>query len=430
MAKGCVALKRHGAFMFLLVWLIVCFGGVAGAEEMTTLTFQIDSDMALDGFMAVAALAEQKLGIRIEYEMRVGGTEGDNIVKTRLASGDMADICGYNPGSLLNALHPEDYFADLSGYAWTDRLTGDYRDCVTSNGRLFGIPMTSKQAGAVIYSRRLYEKYGLEVPETWSEFIDNCNVLKQAGEIPVIGAFGDTWTSQVLFLGDYFNLLSGAPDFTREFEAGRAKYANTPSALRSFEKYSDLMGFYNEDYLATTYDDAVEMLAEGKGGHWFILTQCLSNVYSLYGKEAADSLGIFGVPADEGDTGLVIWMPTSMYANKNSENLDAVLRFFEFYLSDEALDAFVSAQLPEGPFCVKGYEAPEAAYRAVSEDMQTYFDRGLTHIAMEFETALKGANCMSICVEAASGQINAEEAARMYDEDCLKQAIQLGLDWR
>ena len=412
----------------MLLWM--CAGGAARAEALTTLTFQIDSDMSLDGFMAVAALAEEKLGIRIEYEMRVGGTEGDNIVKTRLASGDMADICGYNSGSLLNALHPEDYFADLSGYAWTDRLTGDYRSCVTSGGALFGIPMTSMQAGAVVYSRTLYEKYHLEVPGTWEAFIANCNVLKEAGEIPVIGAFGDTWTSQVLFLGDYFNLLSRAPDFTRAFEAGEAKYATTPSALRSFEKYADLIGLYNEDYLATTYDDAVEMLAEGKGGHWFILTQCLSNVYSLYGAEAVDSLGIFGVPADEGDAGLVVWMPTSMYANRNSENLDTVLRFFEFYLSDEALDAFVAAQPPDGPFCVKDYQAPRAGYRAVEEDMQAYFDAGLTHMAMEFETAVKGANCMGICVEAASGQINAEEAARMYDEDCLKQAIQLGLDWR
>ncbi len=422
-------MKRWIATALMLVLTLSC-GGAACAEEMTTLTFQIDSDMSLDGFKAMAALAEENLGIRIEYEMRVGGTEGDNIVKTRLASGDMADICGYNPGSLLNALHPKDYFVDLSHYGWTERLTEDYRACATSGDCLFGIPMTSMEAGAVIYSRTLYEKYGLEIPKTWNEFIANCNVLKQAGEIPVIGAFADTWTSQVLFLGDYFNLLSEAPDFARKFEAGAAKYADTPSALRSFEKYSDLIGLYNEDYLATTYDDAVDMLAEGRGGHWIILTQCLSNVYSLYGKEAVDSLGLFGIPSDEGDSGLVIWMPTSMYANKNSENLDAVLRFFEFYLTDEAMDAFVGAQLPEGPFCIEGYNPPRAAYRAVAEDMQAYFDAGLTHVAMEFETAVKGANCMGICLEAASGQINAYEAARMYDDDCKKQAIQLGLDWR
>ena len=423
-------MKRFMAFALLLGLILFNAGSPAHAEEMTTLTFQIDSDMSLDGFEAVAALAEQKLGIHIEYELRVGGTEGDNIVKTRLASGDMADICGYNPGALLNALHPEEYFADLSAYEWMDRLTDEYRACVTSGSHLFGIPMTTMQAGGVIYSRPLYEQYDLEIPKTWDEFIENCNILKQAGKVPVIGAFGDTWTSQVLFLGDYFNLLSGAPDFTRQFEAGTAKYADTPSALRSFGKYADLIGLYNEDYLATTYDDAIDMLAEGQCGHWFMLTQCLSNVYALYGQEAVDNLGLFGVPADQGETGLVFWMPISMYANVNSEKLDDVLRFFEFYLSDEALDAFVSAQLPDGPFCVKDYPLPDKAYRAVAEDMQAYFDAGLTHAAMEFETAVKGANCMGICVEAASGQINAEEAARMYDEDCLKQAIQLGLDWR
>ena len=42
------------------------------------------------------------------------GTEGDNLVKTRLATGDMNDIFFYNSGSLLQALHPADTLVDLS----------------------------------------------------------------------------------------------------------------------------------------------------------------------------------------------------------------------------------------------------------------------------------------------------------------------------
>ena len=62
--------------------------------------------------------------------------------------------------------------------------------------------------------------------------------------------------------------------------------------------------------------------------------------------------------------------------------------------------------------------------------MQTdYFDTGLNAVALEFQTAVKGANCASICQELASGQTTAEEAAAKYDEDCEKQAVQLGLDW-
>lgn len=42
----------------------------------------------------------------------------------------------------------------------------------------------------------------------------------------------------------------------------------------------------------------------------------------------------------------------------------------------------------------------------------------------------KGTNCEYICSEVATGQSTAEEAAKAYDEDCKKQATQLGLDWK
>ena len=60
----------------------------------------------MDGIDEVLAQAEQKLGIKVTYEKFSGGEEGDNIVKTRLAAGDMSDICLYNSGSLLMALNP------------------------------------------------------------------------------------------------------------------------------------------------------------------------------------------------------------------------------------------------------------------------------------------------------------------------------------
>ena len=50
----------------------------------------------------------------ITVETRPGGTDGDNLVKTRLATGDMNDIFWYNTGSLFQALHPSDTLVDLS----------------------------------------------------------------------------------------------------------------------------------------------------------------------------------------------------------------------------------------------------------------------------------------------------------------------------
>lgn len=396
--------------------------------EEATITLMIDTDMTDAGLLAVCDLAKEKLGITVEVEYRVGGTDGDNLVKTRLASGDMTDICAYNSGALLSALNPSEYFADLSDDEWiASRLDATYASTVTVNDVLYGVPACASQAGAVLYNKDIYEEYGLEVPTTWDEFLENCQVLQDAGETAVIGSFADSWTTQVVFLGDNANLMALDPDFATNLTNGEDTYAGNEYALASFQKCVDLNQYYNSDYLATSYDDACDMLYNGDGAQWICLTQALSNIYELYGDTS--SIGVFAIPTTEGDTYLTTWMAATLYLNKNSENYDAALRFMEFYISDEALDCYTETILPDGPYCINGYELPDNAYPAVAEDMQAYFDSGMTGLAMEFLTDIKGSNCMQITQEAGSGQTTAEEAAAKYDSDCLLQAQQLGYEW-
>ncbi len=402
----------------------------AGDYAGTTLTILIDTDTTDAGFLAVAELAEQELGITIEVEYRVGGSDGDNLVKTKLSSGDMADLCLYNSGALLSALNPSEYFYDLSEIeSIMERLDATYVSTVTIDGATYGVPWSSSQAGAVMYNKEIYAEYGLEVPTTWDEFIANCEVLQAAGETAIIGSFSDSWTSQVIFLGDNANVMNLDPDFATNLTAGTDTYAGNEYALRSFEKMAELTAYYNSDYLSTTYDDACDMLIEGQGAMWICLTQALSNMYELYGDEV-NNIGVFAIPADNAeDTMLTTWMPSSIYVNKNGSNVEAALAFIEFYISDAALDCYTSVILPDGPYCITGYELPDNAYTAVAEDMQAYFDAGTTGLAMEFLTDVKGSSCMEICQECGSGQTTAEEAAAKYDADCLLQAQQLGYEW-
>lgn len=396
--------------------------------EEDTITMLVDTDTTMAGIQAVCELAKEKLGITVEIETRVGGSDGRNIVKTRLASGDMADICCFNSGCLLEELNPEEYFIDISDESWTEKFEDTFRSAASVDGKLYGVPLTSTSAGLVLYNRDIYEEYQLEVPKTWEEFMKNCDILKEAGETALIGTFGTMWTAQVPYLGDNYNVIVQEPDFPKEFEAGRAKYATTPVARRSFEKLAETTEYYNEDYMATTYDDGCDMLVNGDGVHWIVLSQALSNIYELYGEEV-NKIGGFAVPGDDAEhNGLTVWMPSALYGNKNSEHIDSVKRFLESYASDEALAAYSEQILPEGPYAIKGVELPENTYTAV-QDMMTYYDSGNVGTAMEFLCSIKGANCGAICQECVSGQITGEEAAKKYDDDCRKQALQLGIQW-
>ncbi|MDD3361226.1 MAG: ABC transporter substrate-binding protein [Hespellia sp.] len=386
------------------------------------------SNSSMDGINAVVDAAEKELGIEVDVEQVPGGEDGDNVVKTRLASGDMTDLLSYNCGSLLASLNPSEYFADItSDYA--DKLDENFVEAAGVDGTLYGIPASASQAGAVLYNLDMYEKYNLEIPKTWDEFLANCDVLREAGETAVLGTDGDSWTSQVPYLGDQYNVQAADANFAEDFEAGKTKYATSEAGLESFQKIEDLIPYMNEDHMATTYDDGCDIMMEDGAAHWIILTSALSNMYELY-EDDVNKLGCFAVPGrDAENCGLTVWEPNAIYMNKDTDNSDAVKAFMDFYVSDAGLDAFTGAELPNGPYCIKGYELPEECYTAVKQMQADYFDTGLNSVALEFQTAVKGSNCAAICQELASGQTTAAEAAAKYDEDCKKQAVQLGLNW-
>lgn len=396
-----------------------------GGEEISILWI---SNSSMDGIYALIDAAEEALDIKVELEQVPGGEDGDNVAKTRLASGDMADLLSYNCGSLLASLNPAEYFEDITA-DFGDKLDESFINAASVDGTLYGIPATASQAGAVLYNIDMYEKYNLEIPKTWEEFLANCDVLKEAGETAVLGTDGDSWTSQVPYLGDHYNVAAVDADFAAEFEAGNAKYADSEAGLASFQKIEDLIPYMNEDHMATTYDDGCDIMMEDGAAHWIILTSALSNMHELYGDDV-NKLGCFAIPGTDAENcGLTVWEPNAIYMNKNTEHAEAVKAFMEYYISKEGLDAFTAAELPNGPYCVKGYELPEECYTAVKQMQTDYFDTGLNAVALEFQTAVKGSNCASICQELISGQTNAAEAAAKYDEDCKKQAVQLGLDW-
>lgn len=417
--------------MAMVTGMLAAGAVVVSADDEKELTLLVDTTNAANaGFLAIVDKAQEELGIKVNVETRPTGTEGDNVVKTRLASGDMADLCVYNSGALLNSLNPSSYFMDISGEDFMDQVDDLYKDAVSVDGATYGIPFATSRGEAIIYNKEMYEKYNLEVPKTWDEFIANCDVLKEAGETAILGTFADAWTSQIAFLGDAYNLLTAVPDFAEKFDAGEDKWATTDEALRSFEKLAATTPYYNEDYLSMTYDEGCETMVDGGAGHWFIMSNALSAMYSLCeDMDTVNKLGMFAIPGDDASVnGITMWYPVAIYGNKNSEKQDTILEFMKFYISETALDAYCEATLPDGPFCVKDYKMTVDSYDAVS-DIQSYIDEGNYKPALEYISQVKGSDCPAICQELASGQTEAAEAAEKYDADCAKAATQLGLDW-
>src|SRR5262245_5620922 len=78
-------------------------GGSAAGTTITFLTDNGDTTVA-SAKAIVEAFQSANPGITVKLDSRPGGSDGDNLVKTRLSTGDMAEVFEYNNGSLLQAL--------------------------------------------------------------------------------------------------------------------------------------------------------------------------------------------------------------------------------------------------------------------------------------------------------------------------------------
>jgi raffinose/stachyose/melibiose transport system substrate-binding protein len=424
--------KRLPILVILLMCALIAFAG-SGRDDTggagvsgETISVLWTRNTLQNGHEPIFEAIEKKFNIKTELEIRMSGAEGETIVKTRLAAGDMADIFIYNTGSKINDINPERNCVDLSS-SYASKLDSLYIASASVGGKLYAVPVDySAQAGAIWYSKSIYQKLGLQIPKTWKEFLDNCEKAQAAGYTALLGTYKDTWTSQIIFLSEEYYIKSAMPNWPQLYTTNKAKYATIPAALRSFEKLAETAKYLNKDYLATTLPQGIEKIANGEVAHFSMQTQRLSFVDVDYPDKLPD-IGVFAQPGDDpNNQGIAIWFPNGFYVYQNSKKIDTAKKWIDYLLTQEAYDLYTSKIRPGGPPVVKGLKLPADSMPGVL-DLQKYFDAGKYQPVLEFESPVKGPNLEQLCIEVSSGRMTPGEAAVAYDQDVQKQAVLLNL---
>jgi len=378
-----------------------------------------------DGFNA----AQTKY--KVTVESRPGGTEGDNLVKTRLATGSMDDLFEYNSGSLMNNLNPAKNLIPLGDEPYAKDYSDTFKLAVTSptDGKIYAAPWGAGQGGGVMYNMKVYKELGLSVPKTWAEFIANCDKIKAAGKTAVIQSYGTTWTSQLFVLADFGNVNVADPSWAANYTANKAKYADAP-AIEGFQHVEDTYkaGYFNSDAASLTLDNALKMLATGAGVQYPILSNNILSVQQN-NPDLVKDLGFFPIPGTDASKNVMSdWVNDGIYVPKTTTGakLEGVKAFINWIESSDGCKAQSAAFSPNGPFGMKTC-SPSGDLPQVAKDVISYSEQGKASVALEFISPLKGPNLESFLILVGTGQKTAKEAAALYDQDVKKQALQLGL---
>lgn len=397
----------------------------------TTITWLVDNGQTTQDVSKALVTAYEKAnpGFKVTVNLRPGGADGDNLVKTKLATGEMEDVFTYNSGSLFQALAPTKNLLDLTNEPFEKNVLSSYNPVVSAGGKVYGIPFGTAVGGGILYNKKIYAKLKLKVPTTWAEFMANNAKIKKAGIDPVIQSYKDTWTSQLFVLADYYNVQAASPNFAADYTAGKEKYAKNKAALRGFQYIEELKkaGYFNRDFASTTYAQALEKVALGQGAHYPMATWAFPTI-AAQTPDNLEDVGFFAQPSSKASVnGVTVWVPSGTYIPAATKNAVAAKKFVAWLTTAKAIDVMNSVEgFAGGPYYIKGANIPNALPGGV-KDLIKYFDKNATAPALEFVSPIKGPNLEKILIEVGLGITPAVKAAAAYDADVVKQAKQLGL---
>jgi len=402
------------------------------AHAATELTFTVNNSGASRTMWT--ALSEAYMAANPDVKLTVnfipGGIEGDNIVKTSLATGTMADVFLYNTGALLQAIDPVKNLVNLKNEPWVKTVNAGFFPSATGvDGGMYAAPFGTAMGGGILYNKRVFAKLNLKIPLTWKQFMKNNAKIKKAGLIPVISSFKDSWSAQLFVLSDHFNVAAAIPGFDGKFTKNQIKLVDHPATMAGFKHLEDVRkaGYFNKDAASTTFAKALEYLALGQGAQYPMLSAGIDTIVTNFPEKASD-IGFYAQPGTNAKSnGITVWMPAGIYIPKTTKNLEAAKKFVAWTVSKESFIIQNKTVPPSGPYFVKG--APvSGTLTAVFTDLYNYMNKdGRSYPALEFVTPVKGPNLSQICVEVGLGQKTGKQGVNAYQKDLAKQAQQLNL---
>jgi raffinose/stachyose/melibiose transport system substrate-binding protein len=410
-------------------------GSSGNSGGKTTIKFLVDNSPGTETTTKalIVAFEKQNPKIKVTMDTRPGGADGDNLIKTRLATKTMDDVFSYNSGSLFQQIDPAKNLIPLTSESFISKVDSSFKPVVSVGKDVYGVPMGSAFAGGILYNIPVYKKLGLQIPKTWDQFIANSQKIKAAGGgvAPIEQTYQtDTWTSQLFVLGDYANVAAAEPNFAKLYTENKAKYATDPYAIKGFQYLQQVhqLGLLNKDFASTNNANGLKAVATGTAAQYPMLTAVVATVQQVAPKNVND-VGFFAIPGTKASSNpTTVWLPNGIYVPKTTtgSKLTAVKKFLAFMTTPTACDVQTKVNTPTGPYLDEGCSLPSNV-PPLTKDVVKYFDDKAETPALEFVSPVKGPNLEQICIAVGSGISSAEAGAKQYDEDVKKQAQQLGL---
>ncbi|KRE30027.1 sugar ABC transporter substrate-binding protein [Agromyces sp. Soil535] len=346
-----------------------------GDGDVVTLDFFQFKGEALEDFSKIIEDFEaENPDIRIVQNQVA---DADTMIRTLLVKDKAPDVITLNANGGFGRLAQAGVFYDFSDEPVLDTINPAVQEILANlgnkEGEVNGLGYVNN-ANGVIYNRAIFEEQGLEVPETWDEFIAVCDALQDAGITPFYGTLADSWTGL-----PSFNALGAYPAQGDFFDQMREEGENVgPDSEVSFQKdfheameqQYELFSYTQEGYRGKTYDDGNAAFANGEvamlmQGIWAI------NPIKAVNPEIDAAIFPYPVSDDPDDRLLVSGVDVVVTMGEDTPHQEEALRFIDYLFEKDVIEEFAASQN-----MVPSVEGAELSDDAAIQSVKPWFDEG------------------------------------------------------
>lgn len=298
----------------------------------------------------------------VEYETITSTDDLWKKLRMYLVADNLPDMFSLANGPIADELVGQGKVVNMTDVLTEAGVYGEMNDALkdffaSPDGDLYMVP--SYRAGEMfLYRKDIFEKYGLEVPTTWDEFIDVCQTLAEDGITPFVLRGADS--VMLLRLLSFPAWTTSGGEFINAVRDGDQKFSDGDLG----EAGADLLytlgtnGYFVPGYQNMTLGDAVDAFVAGEGA----ITYGNTNFASTFAEQYDEgTIGYFGVPIDSGQaesTGSTFPVHGGKGIALNSMTYEANEKFrdfFDFYLAhidevsyDSGLLSWFDTEIPPG----------------------------------------------------------------------------------
>ena len=390
-------------------------------KKITYFTPKVPSDDVLAIFQELAEEYKAE-GHNIEFVLETADTDGyDQKLRAMATANELPELFDVDGDSFCQELADAGMVVDMQAFleeiGVIDNFIGASLDYIRlDDGSLYGIPWEFT-TDMFWYDKDVFEKYNLEVPKTFDDLLENCRILTENGETPIIVDGADGWF--------YLRYLAMIPfretgnDYVYALKSGDAKMSD-PTGMETLQFLQDIGQYFQPGCTSTDYSTSLELFLDGQGVMYTAGTGLLDSF--IKANEEGKNFDYFYMPLTDNavTSANEYWVFGGLGMAANSATWDDDVKGFVEYL----VKNFSEKYAQRGHFPAQNVEVDldnmDDLYVRIANDNENIGDvytRPWDVVLPDNVTTVFNDNIASVAL----GQMKPEEMAALVDEELEKQ---------